>query len=128
MGHFEVDAGIVRSALTNIIENAVEACRSDRSGRTHEINLEVTQDADAIYFKVTDNGIGMDEATRAKVFTPFFSSKGDRGTGLGLFISNRILSRHGGGISLESEPDTGSRFSIKIPKKASSHPHTHGPL
>ncbi|MEE4112967.1 MAG: response regulator [Desulfobacteraceae bacterium] len=120
IGHFEVDAGIVRSALTNIIENAVEACRSDQSGRPHEILMEVTQDADSIYFNVTDNGIGMDEATRAKVFTPFCSSKGDRGTGLGLFISNRILSQHGGGISLESEPETGSRFSIKVPKKVSS--------
>ncbi len=119
IGRFEVDAGIVRSALTNIIENAVEACRSDRSGRPHEICFEVTQDADHIYLNVSDNGIGMDEATRANVFTPFFSSKGERGTGLGLFISNRILSQHGGGISLESEPDTGSRFSIKIPKKTS---------
>ncbi|MGA6926450.1 MAG: response regulator [Desulfosarcina sp.] len=120
VGRFEVDAGIVRSALTNIIDNAVEACRSDRSNRTHEVCLEVTQDADYIYFIVSDNGVGMDEATRANVFTPFFSSKGERGTGLGLFISNRILSQHGGGISLESEPDSGSRFSIKIPKKASA--------
>ncbi len=122
VGRFEVDAGIVRSALTNIIENAVEACRSDRSGRPHEICFEVAQDAGHIYFNVSDNGIGMDEATRANVFTPFFSSKGERGTGLGLFISNRILSQHGGGISLQSEPDTGSRFSIKIPKKTSLHP------
>ena len=119
IGRFEVDAGIVRSALANIIENAVEACRSDRSGRTHEISFEVTQDADHIYFNVSDNGIGMDESTRANVFTPYFSSKGERGTGLGLFISNRILSQHGGGITLDSIPDTGSRFSIKIPKKAS---------
>ena len=124
IGRFEVDAGIVRSALTNIIENAVEACRSDRSGRPHEICFEVTQDPGHIYFNVSDNGIGMDEATRANVFTPFFSSKGERGTGLGLFISNRILSQHGGGISLESEPGTGSRFSIKLPKKTSLHPDT----
>jgi K+-sensing histidine kinase KdpD len=66
-----VDAGIVRSALTNIIENAVEACRSDRSGRDHEICFDVTQDAQHIYFNVSDNGIGMDAATRANVFTPF---------------------------------------------------------
>jgi FixJ family two-component response regulator/nitrogen-specific signal transduction histidine kinase len=121
IGRFQVDAGIVRSALTNIIENAVEACRADRSGRDHEICFDVTQDAQHIYFTVSDNGIGMDAATRANVFTPYFSSKGERGTGLGLFISNRILSQHGGGISLESEPETGSRFSIKIPKKASTH-------
>ena len=48
-----------------------------------------------------------------------FSSKGDSGTGLGLFISNRILSQHGGGITLDSTPDIGTRFFIKIPKKAS---------
>ncbi len=122
IGRFKVDAGIIRSALTNIIENAVEACRSDGSGRPHEICFDVTQDANHIYFNVSDNGIGMDEATRAKVFTPFFSSKGERGTGLGLFISNRILSQHGGGITLESEPGSGSRFSIKIPKQAAIHP------
>jgi PAS domain S-box-containing protein len=118
IGRFEVDAGVIRSALTNIIENAVEACQSDPSGRSHEICLEVTQDADHIYFNVSDNGIGMDETTRANVFTPFFSSKGNRGTGLGLFISNRILNQCGGGISLQSEPNSGSCFSIKIPKKA----------
>jgi len=123
IGRFEVDAGIVRSALTNIIDNAVEACRSDPSGRQHEIRFEVTQDADHIYFNVSDNGIGMDEASQANVFTPFFTSKGDHGTGLGLFISNRILTRHGGGISLQSAPHTGTRFSIKIPKRASgAHP------
>ena len=119
IGRFEVDVGIVRSALTNIVENAIEACRSDPSGRDSEIRFEVSQDADNIYFVVADNGTGMDEEAKANVFTPFFSSKGERGTGLGLFISNRILSQHGGGISLESEPDEGSRFSIKIPKKVS---------
>ena len=117
IGRFEVDAGIVRSALTNIFENAVEACRSDKSSRDHEIRFEVTKDEEYIYFNVSDNGIGMDESTQANVFTPFFSSKGEHGTGLGLFISNRIFSRHGGGISLESQLNTGTRFTIKIPKK-----------
>jgi FixJ family two-component response regulator/nitrogen-specific signal transduction histidine kinase len=117
IGPLKVDAGIVRSALTNIIENAIEACRADPSERDHEIRFEVSQDEESIYFNISDNGIGMDDQTQANIFTPFFSSKGDRGTGLGLFISNRILSQHGGGISLASEPDTGSRFSIKIPKQ-----------
>ena len=62
----------------------------------------------------------MDADTQAKLFTPYFSSKGDRGTGLGLFISNRLLSQHGGGISLDSNPDEGTRFAIKVPKKATS--------
>jgi signal transduction histidine kinase len=117
IGRFDVDAGIVRSALTNIIENAVFACRADKSDLEHEICLDVAQDEDCIYFTVTDNGIGMDEDTRSNVFTPFYRSKGEQATGLGLFISNRILSQYGGRISLESKPDKGTRFSIKIPKK-----------
>lgn len=127
IGHFQVDAGIIRSALFNIIENAVEACRSDRSGRPHEIIFEVTQGPDHICFNVSDNGVGMDEATRANVFTPFFSSKGEHATGLGLFISNRILKQHGGGITLTSEPGSGTRFCIQIPKKMSitTNPSTH---
>jgi signal transduction histidine kinase/FixJ family two-component response regulator len=120
LGRFEVDVGIVRSALTNIIENAIEACQSDRSDQRHEIFFEVTQDADHICFNVSDNGIGMDKSMKDQVFTPFFSSKGEHGTGLGLFISERLLRQHGGGISLESEPEAGTRFTINIPKKAAA--------
>ena len=110
IGHFQVDAGIVRSALLNIIENAVEACRCDRSGRPHEIVFEIAQDVSHICFIVSDNGIGMDAASQANVFTPFFSSKGEHGTGLGLFISNRILKQHGGRITLDLRPGIGDPF------------------
>jgi signal transduction histidine kinase len=58
----------------------------------------------------------MDEETREKMFTLFFSSKGKKGTGLGLFISNRIIKQHGGKIFVSSTPGKGSKFTIKIPK------------
>jgi len=62
----------------------------------------------------------MDRETREKVFSLFFSSKGTEGTGLGLFISNKIIQQHGGRIELESTLDVGSQFRIWIPKKPST--------
>ena len=65
--------------------------------------------------EVADNGIGMDRETREKIFSLFFSSKGLKGTGLGLFISNKIVDKHGGTIDVESEPGKGTTFVIRIP-------------
>jgi signal transduction histidine kinase len=58
----------------------------------------------------------MDRETRETLFTLFFSSKGNKGTGLGLFIADKIIDQHGGKISVESRPGQGSRFTIMIPK------------
>jgi signal transduction histidine kinase len=58
----------------------------------------------------------MDDETREKIFTPFFSMKGEKGTGLGLFISNKIIEQHGGEIIVKSKLGQGARFSVKIPK------------
>ena len=60
----------------------------------------------------------MDRETREKLFSLFFSSKGVKGTGLGLFISNKIVDKHGGEIEVESEPGQGSRFVIRLPLQA----------
>lgn len=116
LGEFEVDAGIVHSALINILENAVEACLEDTSDKSHTISLGVSQNRDYIIFDVQDNGLGMDEATRKNMFNIFFSSKGKKGTGLGLYLSNKIIQQHGGVIEVKSEIGKGSHFSIKMPK------------
>jgi signal transduction histidine kinase len=68
--------------------------------------------------EIHDNGIGMDRETREKIFSLFFSSKGIKGTGLGLFIANKIVDKHGGDIKVESEPGRGSRFVIRLPLTA----------
>jgi signal transduction histidine kinase len=57
----------------------------------------------------------MDPAAQEKLFTPFFSSKGDRGTGLGLFIANKIVEQHGGQITVSSAPGRGSLFRVSLP-------------
>lgn len=117
VGEFEIDAGVVRSALVNILENAVEACLEDKSKNIHQIAFGVSEEGKHIRFDVWDNGIGMDRETREKIFTLFFSSKGHLGTGLGLFISNKIIRQHGGEIIVESSLGKGSHFTIRMPKQ-----------
>jgi signal transduction histidine kinase len=58
----------------------------------------------------------MDRETRESLFTLFFSSKGNKGTGLGLFIANKIIAQHGGKIKVDSKPNRGSSFRITIPQ------------
>ena len=115
-GNCKIDTGCINSALINIFENAVDACINDKSKEKHQITFKVSQGKDNIYFEVSDNGIGMDRETRDKLFTLFFSSKGNKGTGLGLFISNKIIGQHGGSIKVFSVPGQGSKFTINIPK------------
>ena len=80
------------------------------------ITLKVKQDKGHIIFDIADNGIGMDGETSEKIFTPFFSLKAEKGTGLGLFISNKIIEQHGGEIIVTSKLGRGTLFRIKIPK------------
>ncbi len=117
LGEFEIDPGIVRSALINILENAVEATLEDKYKKEHRIVFGVKQDEEHIIFDVIDNGIGMDRETRENLFTLFFSSKGHMGTGLGLFISNKIIQQHGGSIKVDSKLGEGSHFRIMMPKR-----------
>ncbi len=116
MRNFEVDAGILRATLTNILENAIEACNADKTKFTHEITFKVGQDQKQILFEVTDNGIGMDKEMQAKIFKPFYTSKEGQGTGLGLYFTNRILQQQGGRITMTSEPGLGTKFRVCVPK------------
>jgi signal transduction histidine kinase len=116
LGEFEVDPGIVSSALVNLLENAVDACLMDRQKKEHRIRFGLSTRGRAVLFDVEDNGMGMDKETRNKLFTLFFSSKGDRGTGLGLFMSNQIVEQHGGRIDVDTEPGRGTRFTVLLPR------------
>jgi signal transduction histidine kinase len=101
--------------LLNLLENSLDACRSDRVKQQHGIRLAARRAAPWILIEIEDNGIGMDRETREKAFSLFFSSKGLKGTGLGLFISNKIVDKHGGTIEVSSEPGEGTRFLVRLP-------------
>lgn len=114
-GSFAGDTRAIRAALVNLLENSLDACSSDRHKDAHRVRVSVRREPPHMVFDIRDNGIGMDRQTREKLFSLFFSSKGVRGTGLGLFISNKIVDKHGGTIEVESEPGTGSRFVVQLP-------------
>ena len=126
IGNLKIDAGYVHSALINILENAMDACLKDESKKSHKIGFGVKLQKDYIHFEVSDTGIGMDEEVQQKIFTPLFSSKGDKGTGLGLFIANKIVAQHGGKIDVKSTPGQGSLFSVKIPRMPPEQTATGG--
>ena len=124
LGLVEVDANWLQAALVNFMENAVDACTYDQSKQEHLVTFKVyEQGKNRICFIIEDNGMGMDRETREKMFTLFFTSKGSQGTGLGLFIANRVIEQHGGTIKVESEPQKGTRFQICMPRKKPEQPN-----
>jgi len=116
-GNFEADTNWIQQSIVNFLENAVDACTDDTEKNNHRIGFRVyPQGEEMIVFDISDNGIGMDEETRQKMFTLFFSSKGSKGTGLGLFISNHIIRQHGGRIDVTSEYGKGTQVKISLPR------------
>lgn len=118
LGTIQIDPNWIQAALVNLLENAIDACIYDRSKNNHFVKFDVFAiSPDHICFIIQDNGMGIDQETKEKMFTLFFTSKGSQGTGLGLFIANRVVCQHGGVIEVDSEPCKGSRFKISLPRK-----------
>jgi signal transduction histidine kinase len=112
----------IHRVLLNLVTNALDACTDiSCASRTCEVLLRTLKPRGwAVEYQVTDNGCGMDEETRKKVFQIFFSTKGSRGTGLGLMIAKKIVDEHGGLIDLSSEKDSGTVFRVRLPEKKPS--------
>jgi PAS domain S-box-containing protein len=119
-GCFDIDPDILRPAFVNLLENAADACAAQATAREPRVVLRVEGDEERVEFTVEDNGIGMNRDQLKNLFTLFFSTKGAQGTGLGLFIADTIVRRHGGGIAVESTPGLGSRFRVTLPRHADS--------
>lgn len=112
----QLDQRGIHTALTNLVSNAIDACESDLEESDHLIVVKTRQaEEGAILFEVSDNGIGMDEDVQQKVFSSFFSTKGAKGTGLGLLVTSKIVQEHGGEISFASEPGKGTNFAFTLP-------------
>ena len=119
LGSFDLDAGILHTALVNLLENAIEACIQDTAKANHRVGVKVRLQADELIFEVSDDAAGMDQRTLDQLFTRFFSTKGKKGTGLGLYISKKVIQQHGGRLTVDSQPGAGTTFSICIPLRFS---------
>ncbi len=115
-GEFAVDEGIALSAMLNLFDNAVDACLAAADGKPHTIRLRAFGEPDAVVFEVEDDGVGMDDSVRGRLFELFFSSKGKAGTGLGLFLTRQAVLRHGGELEVRSAPGRGSCFRVRFPR------------
>ena len=100
----------IGQVLLNIVLNAVQSVSGEGTVR-------VTAAADESYVDilVRDTGCGMDEDQRSQVFSPFFTTK-EKGTGLGLAVSLKIVEGHGGSIAVESAPGEGAEFTVRLPR------------
>jgi len=116
-----LDSASMRRVLSNLIWNGLEACKQDKFKDSHSVVVRTGfHDRYCCMFEVEDNGIGVDEEKIDKIFEEFYSSKGSDGTGLGLFVADKIVRDHGGRIEVLSSPGKGSTFrvilAIKQPK------------
>lgn len=108
------DEEAIHRAVLNITGNAIDAV-SGREGAIVEIRTGAADDGSDVWIEVADNGPGIPEDQRDDLFSLFESTKGTRGTGIGLAVSQKIIREHGGDIMVESEPDQGSRFRLIWP-------------
>ncbi len=120
--HVCVDPSQLEQALMNLVVNARDAMPDGGTLRIDGSNAHATDPrtgapGDYVCLAISDTGAGMDEATRGRIFEPFFTSKGvGQGTGLGLATTHGIVERHGGFIVVESKVGQGSTFRVFLPR------------
>jgi len=114
-----LDEDGIATCLANLVSNAIDACRFDRRERAHVVTVTSREQRGTIVYEVADDGQGMDYEISKQVFSKFFTTKGsDRGTGLGLLTTEKIVHQHGGRISFTSVEGQGSTFRIELPRDA----------
>ena len=104
------DRDMLRQVLLNVVGNGYQAMPE---GGT--LTVSVGEDAAGAQIHISDTGVGMTDDVRRKLFEPFFTTKA-RGVGLGLAVCKRIIDAHGGSITVDSEPGSGSTFTVTVPQ------------
>jgi signal transduction histidine kinase len=104
-----LDKGQIREALTNLIKNAIEAM--ENTGREPRVTITVQRAGNGVTLSVRDNGCGISPENIRKLFQPYFTTK-KQGSGIGLALIERIVTLHGGKITVESEENVGTEFKI----------------
>jgi signal transduction histidine kinase len=115
---FPFDAEAIDRSLLNLVTNAIDACKAveDRGGNRWIAVRTLSRKGWGVEYQVEDSGAGMDAPVRKKIFQSVFTTKGNRGTGIGLMITKKAIDRHGGTIEVESAPGRGTLFIIRLPK------------
>jgi len=116
------DESELREALINLIFNAVDAL--PRGGT---ITVRARREGDGVCVDVADTGLGMSDDVRRRCLEPFFSTKGQQGSGLGLSLVNAIVERHGGTLAVESRPGAGTTIVMRFPPGTSATTDARGP-
>lgn len=111
----------LQQMLLNLIVNARDAMPD--GGR---IDVVLTETAGEATLRVIDHGVGIAPSDQSRLFTPFFTTKGARGTGLGLSVVRAVVEEHGGRVAVESALGRGTTFSITLPTSVASEPRVRG--
>ncbi len=111
----------LQQMLLNLIVNARDAM--PEGGR---IDVVLTETAGEATLRVIDHGVGIAPRDQSRLFTPFFTTKGARGTGLGLSVVRAVVEEHGGRVAVESALGRGTTFSITLPTSVASEPRARG--
>ena len=110
----------IRDALTNLIFNAVDAMPTGGTLAVRTRRATVADGETRVLIEVTDTGVGMDEDTRRRCLEPFYTTKGERGTGLGLAMVYGMIQRHSAELEIDSVPNQGTTVRLNFPAVTSS--------
>jgi PAS domain S-box-containing protein len=114
----------IREALTNLVFNAIDAMPD---GGLMTLRTGIVPDETGIYVEVCDSGVGMDEDTRRRCLEPFFTTKGERGTGLGLAMVYGMVQRHGADLDIGSTAGKGTTVRLSFPRQSAAPPFVREP-
>ena len=117
---FSFDTEAISRAVLNVVTNAIDAVEEQPHGKV-EITAAIDEKSEVVRVVITDNGPGIPTETLPNIFNLFVSTKGAKGTGLGLTVSQKILREHGGDIFVESTPSQGSCFTLSFPLLFGEH-------
>ena len=114
------DQGGIHQAVMNLLSNALDVV--DPGSGVVTLRAEYDQGGQEVRISVSDNGDGIDDQTMRRLFHPFYSTKGLRGTGLGLAVTKKIIEEHGGSIRVESKFHEGSTFILRLSTRSRQDP------
>ena len=108
----------IHRCLLNLISNAIDACTLEGITRGKGmVTIRTEPENGGVRFDIIDNGIGMDEEVQKRLFKEFFTTKGYKGTGLGLPVTHKIVKEHHGKLTFKSSPGKGTTFTMIIPER-----------